>query len=99
MLLSKERELNVFFSVQSILGADSVNFDAFNVTVFEQISNSYQKLSETIVQPPVDLQDIAAETEQHLKQEQGDHTDEHEHEEGEGEEDFSDHQPPPPTVC
>jgi len=41
--------------VRSILGADSVNFDEFNQTVFDQISNSYRKLSDvqfTTVAPP-----------------------------------------------
>jgi hypothetical protein len=47
-----------------------VNFDEFNTTVFEQISNSYQKLSEPKVETPVDLDELAATTEEHLKQEE-----------------------------
>jgi len=35
------------FFCQSILGADSVNLDEFNATVFDQISNSYKRLPES----------------------------------------------------
>ena len=31
------------------MGADTVNFNEFNTTVFEQISNSYQKFSESTI--------------------------------------------------
>ncbi|CAF2752166.1 unnamed protein product [Rotaria sp. Silwood2] len=55
--------------VRSILGADSVNFDEFNVTVFEQISNSYQPLQQPSTETSVDLDDLAAATEAHLKKE------------------------------
>ncbi len=81
--------LEFIFRFQSILGADSVNFDEFNVTVFEQISNSYQKLSESTIETPVDIDDLAATTEEHLKQQQ--------EEEGEGEEDFDHPETPPPV--
>ncbi|CAF4795923.1 unnamed protein product [Rotaria sp. Silwood1] len=56
--------------VRSILGADSVNFNEFNVTVFEQISNSYQKLSQPSSETPVGVDDLVATTEAHLKQEE-----------------------------
>lgn len=84
---------------QSILGADSVNFDEFNQTVFDQISNSYRKISDvqfTTVAPPSTETVERPETE-------GDY----EEEEGEGEFDHPDSPPPPPiatvqrdeTVC
>jgi len=60
----RENEFTVE-EVRTILGADSVNFDEFNITVFEQISNSYQKLSEPSIETPVD--DLATTTEEHLK--------------------------------
>lgn len=72
-----------------------MNFDEFNVTVFEQISNSYRKLSETTsTETPVDADDLAATTEEYLKQDG-------EEEEGEGddhEEDYDRHEPPPPVA-
>ncbi|CAF1287861.1 unnamed protein product [Adineta steineri] len=74
--------------VRLILGADSVNFDEFNVTVFDQISNSYKKLSEQSSETPVDHADVAATTEAQLDQIQAEADeetsageDEYEHEE------------------
>lgn len=42
-----------FLFYQSILGSDSVDLNEFNNTVFDQISNSYQKLPEPTRPPPV----------------------------------------------
>ena len=65
-----------------------MNFDEFKATVFEQISNSYQKLVEPTVEIPVPTEDIPTTTEEQLK-------DEEEEEEGEEEEDYNPEIPPP----
>ncbi|CAF0992039.1 unnamed protein product [Adineta ricciae] len=88
--------------VRTILGADSVDFDAFNVTVFDQISNSYKKLHEPITETPVDVNDIVASTEAYLnqkdEQEQEQHHDEEIPEEQEDEHDFDQHETPSPVA-
>ncbi|CAF0988010.1 unnamed protein product [Rotaria sordida] len=78
--------------VRSILGADSVNFDEFNVTVFEQISNSYQKLPQISIETPVNQDDSAATTEAHLKQEEEEEEESAAATEGDYEEDLSHHE-------
>ena len=71
-----------------------MNFDEFNVTVYDQISNSYRKLSETTsTEAPVDVDDLTTTTEEYLKQ------DGEEEEEGDDhEEDYDRHEPPPPVA-
>jgi hypothetical protein len=45
-----------------------VNFNEFNVTVFDQISNSYHKLSESSTEAPVGTGDLPTTTEAHKEQ-------------------------------
>ncbi|CAF3133827.1 unnamed protein product [Rotaria socialis] len=56
--------------VRSILGADSVNLDEFNVTVFEQISNSYQKLPQPSTEAATHLEEVTEKIDEALKQEE-----------------------------
>ncbi|CAF5186762.1 unnamed protein product, partial [Rotaria magnacalcarata] len=56
--------------VRSILGADSVNFDEFNVTVFEQISNSYKKLPQPSTEAAAHLEDVTEKIDEALKQQE-----------------------------
>jgi hypothetical protein len=84
---------------QTILGADSVDFDGFNTTVFEQISNSYKKLSDTTETPPIESITIPPPPTEDESSSTGSPSD---HDgEGEDEEDFdhSDSQPPPSPVA
>ncbi len=59
------------------------------MTVYQQISNSYQKLSERPVETPVDMEDVATTTQEHLQHEEGGE---------EEEEDFDQQEPPVATV-
>lgn len=64
-----------------------MNFDEFNATVFEQISNSYHKLVEPTLEIPVPTEDIPTTTEEQLQHE--------EEEREEEEEDYNSEIPPP----